>query len=317
MTWQVLLPRLIDDAGPESISDIATFTSLADYEDREALLDDVDRFDAIIARLIEVDAELIARADNLKVVSKHGVGLDNVDIDAATERGIVVCNTPGANAQSVAEHTMMLVLTVRKHGLVADADLRRGEWNREQYLGHRLQGNTYGVFGCGDIGSRVATLARAFGMSVVAYDPYLDGDDFPEGVDEVATKADLFEAADIVSVHAPHTEETHHAVSTEELGLLSESGILVNTARGGLVDEAALIDALEAAIIGGAGLDVFEQEPPSADNPLFDLDSVVVTPHIAGSTIESNREKAVRAAENVRTVYEGGVPESAANADDL
>ena len=318
MTWNVLVTGEIHDDGVAALSEFAAVTPLSEYDDRAALLADVDRFDAILHRPnVELDRELIERAANLRVISKHGVGVDSIDIDAASERGIVVCNTPGANARAVAEHTMALVLAVRKHLLVADADTRRGEWNRSKYIHHQLGGRTHGVFGCGNVGSEVVRMAEGFGMDTLAYDPYLSDDDLPAGTERVGSKADLFERSDVVSLHAPLTDETRHAVGADELALLSESAILVNVGRGELVDEAALVDALDRGAIAGAGLDVFETEPPGSDTPLFDFDTVVVTPHVAGSTHESHRAKGVRAAENVRAVHDGGLPESTLNADAL
>lgn len=314
-TWQVLLPRGIDPAGPDSIADIAEFTSVEAYGSTAELRADVGRFDAVIDRLIDLSAEVIAEAENLKVISKHGVGVDNIDVGAATAHGVVVANTPGANARGVAELAVTLLLTVRKRVLEADRHVRAGEWDRHEFSTPELGGDALGLFGCGHIGSEVARLARGFGMDVRAYDPYVDPSALPDGVEMVDDEAALFAGSDAVSVHVPLTDETHHAVSAAELDALGEGGIVVNTSRGGVVDEAALADALDAGVIAGAGLDTLESEPPSPDDPLLDREDVVLTPHVGGITVESLREASRRAAEHVRAVYEGTLPEHALNAE--
>lgn len=317
--WQVLLPEKMDETGPESLGDIAEVTWLSEYEDRDALLADVDRYDAMIVRAasLQVTEELLERAENLKVIAKHGVGVDNIDIPAASERSVVVCNTPGANAQAVAEHTLALVLAVRKNVRQADEDLRDGVWDREKYATPELRGATLGVFGCGDIGTNTTKFASAMGTDCLAYDPYLSEEDVPMHVDKVDNEAALFERSDVVCVHAPLTPETRGAISTAELDRLGPSGIVVNTSRGGIVDEDALVAALRDGDLAGAGVDVFEEEPPAADHPLLERDDVIVTPHIAGTTTTSARKKSVRAAENVRTVYEGEIPDSTLNLGEL
>lgn len=316
-TWQVLLPRGIDPAGPESIADIAEFTSVGAYDSTEALKADVGRFDAVIDRLIDLSAEVIAEAENLRVISKHGVGVDNIDVGAATAHDVVVTNTPGANARGVAELAITLLLSVRKRILEADRHVRAGEWDRHEFSTPELGGDTLGLLGCGHIGSNVARLAMAFGMDVLAYDPYVDPSGLLDGVELVDDEPALFERSDAVSVHVPLTEETRHAVSTAEFEALGEGGIVVNTSRGGVVDEAALAKAAAEGVLAGAGLDTLESEPPSPDDPLLDREDVVLTPHIGGITVESLREASTRAAENVRAVYEGDLPQDALNAGEV
>ncbi|MFB6124100.1 MAG: hydroxyacid dehydrogenase [Haloferacaceae archaeon] len=309
--WHVLLPRHIHSAGPDSLADVATYASLDDYADRAALLADADRFDAVVFRMLDPDQEFVEAATNLQVLAKHGVGLDGVDVEAATERGVVVCNTPGANAHAVAEHTMALLFAVRRQLREADRDVRNGEFDRGRYVAGELRGDTLGVLGCGDIGSEVAALADAVGMDVRTYDPYLDV--FPDEVAPVDSRTDLFEAADAVSLHVPLNEETRGLVGDDELALLD--GELINVARGGVVDEAALVDALDAGTVTGAGVDVYDEEPPGEDYAPFDFENVVCTPHVGAMTTDALRAASVRACENVRTVYEGGVPESTVNPD--
>lgn len=315
--WQVLLPREIHPAGPESIEDIAEFTSVSEYDSTDDLHTDIHRYDAVIDRLIDLPAETIADASNLKVIAKHGVGLDNIDIDAATERGIVVCNTPGSNARGVAEQALTLLTTVRKRILVADREVRSGTWERPRFTTSELGGDTLGLLGFGNTGSKAGELFDGIGMDVCVYDPYVDAESLPEWARPVDSVLELFDQSDAVSVHVPLTPTTENLVSTEELAAMDDHGIIVNTARGGIVDEDALVVALEAGTIAGAGLDVLESEPPAPDNPLLSMDSVVLTPHIGGVTEESLENAALQAAANVRTVYEGELPETTVNADGL
>jgi D-3-phosphoglycerate dehydrogenase len=311
--WRVLLPEGIDHTGPKSIRDFATCTSMNEYESIESALDDIGQYDAVIVRVAELDAGVISAADRLKVISKHGAGLDNVDISAATNDGIVVCNTPGANARSVAEHVITLLLAVNRKILPANDHVRNGGWERAAYAGHELAGDTLGLFGCGSIARETAKLALGLGLSVLTYDPYIPAEVIPEGVDRVQSAQDVFEHADAVSIHVPLTDETRQSVSHSELKALGSSGVLVNTSRGQVVDEVALTEALESGTVAGAGLDVFESEPPTSDNPLFSRDDVVVTPHIGGVTDAALQRMSQQAAANVRTVREGGLPASTVN----
>lgn len=315
--WEVLLTESIDSTGLESLTSIADVTRISEYEDSESLRADADRFDAVLVRTHPVDQELLENAENLKVVSKHGTGLDNVDIQTASDEGVLVCNTPHVNSSSVAEHTLALLLGVRKRLLAADRDVRQGEWEKEDHITNLLRGHTLGLFGCGAIGREVGELVQHLGMDCIGYDPYVDESELPADMSMVDDKNALFDRSDAVSVHTPLTDETYHAISTNELTRLPEHGIVVNTSRGGVIDEKALAAALGADEIMGAGLDVFATEPPSSDNPLFEFETVIATPHIGGSTAEALEELSVRAAENIRTVYDGDVPETTVNANDV
>lgn len=315
--WEVLLTEDVDRAGIELLNNIAEVTPADEYESTESLYADANRFDAILVRTTEITKELLDSSDNLKIISKHGTGLDNIDIMAASERNVLICNTPHVNASSVAEHTIALLLAVRKRLLAADKDIRGGKWNRSKYTSHELGGDTLGLFGCGAIGSRVGEIVQSFGMECIAYDPYVGESDISSEITMVTDKVKLFETADAISVHTPLTEETYHAISTNELAYLSEKGIIVNTSRGGIIDQDALATALDTGELAGAGLDVFTNEPPSPDNSLLEFDTVIATPHIGGSTIEALRQLSVEAANNIRTVYEGGIPDATVNADEI
>lgn len=313
--WEVLVPVEIDPAGPESIADFATCTGMDEYDSHDAALDDIDSYDAAIVRVANFDSAVIKRADKLQVISKHGSGLDNVDIDAASRRGIVVCNTPGVNARSVAEHAIALVFGLARNLRTGDRHVRSGGWDRSAFTGIELRDKTLGIYGFGAIGREVFDLATGIGLSVAVYDPHKAEGELPDAVERAETLPELFDSSDVVSIHAPLTHETSASVSTEELQTLGPEGLLINTARGKIIDESALVDALEAGAIGGAGLDTFAEEPPAEDNPLFKRDDVLVSPHVGANSHAALRQMSLRSTANVRTVYEGGIPESTVNTD--
>lgn len=315
--WQILLPPQIDPAGPESISDFADCTGMDDYESVDAALDDIARYDAVIVRVADLDRETIERAANLNVIAKHGTGLDNVDIEAATENGVVVCNTPGVNSRSVAEHAIALQFAVRRNLAAADRHVRAGGWDRSAFVGHELQGNTLGLMGFGSIAHETAGIAQGIGLDVVFYDPGHPDGQAPEGIDRVDELIELFAESDAVSLHVPLVESTYHAVSTDQFEALGEHGVLLNTSRGGVVDKDALLEALDNDVIAGAGIDNFEDEPPGADHPIYEHSEVIMTPHIGGVTYDALERMSRRAAANVRTVYEGGLPASTVNREAL
>lgn len=317
--WRVLLPKTIDESGPNSISDIADFESVDKYgTSAEALKPHIGQFDAVILRAAQLNADVIEAADRLKVISKHGAGLDNVDIPAASNHGVVVCNTPGVNSRTVAEGAITHLLATRRNLLAADQEVRAGNWDArgdwDRFCRHTIEDDTLGLFGFGDIAREVATIALGLGMECVTFDPYIDDDDLLEGVERVAEKHALFEAADTVSVHTPLTDETYHAIGREEL---REIDYIVNTARGEVIDEDALLAALDDGDIITAGLDVFSEEPPSLDNPLLERDDVILSPHFSGLSVESTHQMSTGAAANVRSVYDGDIPDSTVNTDEL
>lgn len=313
MTRTVLLLDEVEPPNLKAIEDVVTLVSSGEYDSEAAMRTDIERFDALVVLTYEVDEQLLEAADSLSLVAKRGVGVDNVDIPAATERGILVCNTPGANARAVAEHALSLLLAVRHRVLSADRHTREGGWDRERFETAELGGDVLGTFGAGNTGRTLARLADGIGMDVVTYDPYVDESALPEGAAMVDSPSELFERADAVSVHVPLTDETEGAVGADELAALGSDGILLNTARGAVVDEDALVAVLEAETIAGAGLDVYATEPPAEDHPVFGMDTVVVTPHVAGATVEANAEKYRVTGENIRQVMAGDVPATALN----
>lgn len=316
-SWHVLVPSTLHPAGPTLLSEFGTVTAVDEADGYEAFDVDLAHVDAIIVRTLELDAAFFAAASNLAVVSKHGVGLDNVDLGAATDYGVLVCNVPAleSNHLAVAEHALTMMLALRKRLVAADRDVKDGGWHRNAYAAPLLAGDTFGVFGLGSIGRRVTERAACLGMDLLAYDPYVASADLPPAVTRVDTTVELCQRADVISVHAPLTAETRGAIGEAELAALGPDGIVINTARGGIVDEAALVDALADDAIGGAGIDTFAEEPPDPAHPLFDFDSVLCTPHCAGASEESLRELSVQAANHVRAVYDGNLPETTVNPD--
>lgn len=254
--------------------------------------------DAVVASArIRYDTTVLDRATRLVVIARTGAGVDNVAIDEATRRGIAVCNVPDGPTISTAEHAIMLLLAVAKRLKAAERSLRSGVWDIfNQTDAIELQGLTLGVIGLGKIGSRVAQMARAIGMEVLAWDPYLTDDQISAvGAVAAGTLDELLSLSHAVSLHAPLTDETRGFIDERRLALMPRGAILVNTARGGLVDERALVRALDTGRLSGAGLDVFAHEPLPLDSPLLGRDDVVVTPHVAAATVAS-RERLWRSA---------------------
>lgn len=316
--WNVLIPSEIYEGGPESIRDIAEFETYDITGSKDDLISRIKDYDAIILRTVEMDRDVIEAAENLQVISKHGVGVDMIDIEAASEEGIVVCNTPGANATAVAEHAIALTFSCWKGVVKADKAVRDGNWDKARHDNNRaerrdLRSQTMGLFGCGNIGSEAGKMAQSFGMDCIVYDPYVNENDLPDGFELISEKSLFFASADVVSVHTPLTEETESAISRNELNELGESGIIVNTSRGGIIDEDALLDALKTNKIAGAALDVLSYEPPSENHPLLCEPNVILTPHCGGMSRDAFEEMSLRAAENVRTVREGKLPKSTLN----
>jgi D-3-phosphoglycerate dehydrogenase/(S)-sulfolactate dehydrogenase len=252
-------------------------------------------YDALAVRsATRVTAELLGAAPKLRVIGRAGTGVDNIDLNAATRRGVVVMNAPGGNSVSVAEHTMALLLALARSIPDASDSTRRGKWEKKKYSsGRELAGKTLGVVGTGNIGQLVVQRAKAFGMKVVAYDPFLSPEAAAKLGVELIELGELFGRADAITLHVPLTEQTRNMVNASTLARMKPGALLVNAARGGLVDEKALAEALKARRLGGAALDVFEMEPPSADNPLFGCENFIATPHLGGSTEDAQQNVAV------------------------
>jgi D-3-phosphoglycerate dehydrogenase len=312
---KVLITQAIHESGVKLLEGDYE-VKVADDCSVEGLKREVKDAYGIIARTALVPKEVIDAAPNLQVIGRHGVGVDNIDVAAATARGIPVVFTPNANALSVAEWTLTAIGALAKGLLIYDKATREGQWERRnEYVIVDLDQKTLGLVGIGRIGSLVATKAQAaYNMKVLAYDPYIP----PEraqglGVTLCNSLEEVLREADFVSLHLPLTPESRGLIGKEELALLKPTSFLINAARGGIVDEDALVEALRAGKLAGAALDVFAQEPPPEDHPLWDLDNVIVAPHIAALTIECVIRMATTVARNVRDVLEGRRPEFVVN----
>src|SRR5208282_3602701 len=266
----------------------------------------------VVRSATKVTSQLLASAERLRVIGRAGVGVDNVDLDAATAKGVVVMNTPGGNAQSVAEHTMALLLALARRLPQADASMKQGRWEKKKLEGMELRGKTLGLIGLGQIGAGVASLAKAFEMQIIAYDPYVSSLLAGELDVKLGTFEEVLKSADFISLHASATPETRHMLSARTLALAQPGVRIVNCARGDLINETDLLAALESSQVAGAGLDVFEAEPPK-DSKLVSHPNVIATPHIAGSTEEAQEIVGIRIAEQVRDFLRLGVARNAVN----
>ena len=284
-----------------------------DGPDREKLLAAVPEADALLVRsATNVDAEVLAAAPKLKIVARAGVGLDNVDVDAATERGVMVVNAPTSNIHSAAEHALALLLAAARQIAPADASLRAHEWKRSSFSGTEIFGKTVGIVGLGRIGQLVAQRLAAFGAHLVAYDPYVSSARAAQLGIELLTLDELLARADFISVHLPKTPETAGLIDKEALAKTKPGVIIVNAARGGLVDEAALAEAITSGHVRAAGIDVFASEP-CTDSPLLDLPQVVVTPHLGASTAEAQDRAGTDVAASVKLALAGEFVPDAVN----
>ncbi len=270
--------------------------------------DDVEQFDILVVQFAPVSASLIRAARRLKVIGVLRGGVENIDLATATARGIAVLNTPGRNARAVAECTVGLILSEVRNIARSHALLMQGKWQRNFPNSNaipELCGKTVGLVGYGAVGRLVAGYLHAFGSRILAYDPYFEGDPAPAEITDLET---LLRHSDVVSIHARLTPESHHLIGRRELALMKPTAVLVNTARSGLVDEQALIEALQRRQITGAALDVFDVEPLPADSPLLALDNVTLTPHLAGSTIDSFINSPRMMADHLRRLLTGQEP---------
>jgi D-3-phosphoglycerate dehydrogenase / 2-oxoglutarate reductase len=260
-----------------------------------------------------MDAEAVAAAPNLKIIARAGVGLDNVDVPAATAAGVLVVNAPTSNIVSAAELAVSLLLAVARNVVPANLALKNGQWKRSQFGGVELQGKTVGIIGMGKIGMLVAQRLAGFDMKFVAYDPYVTT--APSGGPEIKMVAldELLSASDFVTIHIPKTPETAGLIDAAALAKMKPTAFVVNAARGGVLDEAALFNALKSGTIAGAGLDVYATEP-CTDSPLFGLDNVVATPHLGASTEEAQEKAGVAVAESVVAAFAGTEVPGAVNA---
>lgn len=307
---KVLIVQPIHEDGINLLKSAGFEVVYATNPNPETVAREIKGIDGVIVRTAPFTKEIIKQADRLKVISRHGVGVDNIDIEEASKRGIFVVNTPGVNDVSVAEHTVAMILALAKRLKDMDKAVREGNFNvREEYSAVDIDGKILGIIGFGKIGSLVAKKCKmAFNMNILVYDPYVE----KERVDEVEGKLvdleTLLKESDFVSIHTPLTEETRHLIGERELRMMKPSAFILNIARGPIWDEKALAKALSEKWIRGAGTDVFEEEPPNEDNPLLKLDNILLSPHMAALTKECVIRMAVGSAQNVIDVLTRKIP---------
>ncbi len=310
MAYKVLIPQDITEAGKLYLTDRGYEIKVLKDSSEEAIIREVGDYDAILARTAVYTRKIFMSAKKLKVISRYGIGTDNFDVPAATELGIQITNAPIANTVSVAEHAMSLILACAKKLIIHDKAQKNGDYgSRDKLHSTELAGKTLGLIGCGHIGRIVARMAAlGFNMNVIGYDAYMKQTQLPEYIKLYDDPDTVFKEADFVSLHIPATKDTLNFVDFEKLSMMKDTAILINCARGGVVNEEDLYKALRKHVIAGAGLDVFKQEPPEKDNPLFTLDNVIVSPHNAALSNEATDRMGIHAAQGIDEVLSGKVP---------
>ncbi|NYT19733.1 MAG: phosphoglycerate dehydrogenase [Methanosarcinales archaeon] len=302
---KVLISDSLSEEGVSKLQehfDVDVSTGLSEDELVEKIVD----FDALVIRSgTQVTKRVIEAADNLKIVGRAGVGVDNIDIDAATEKGIIVVNAPEGNMLSAAEHTIAMMMSMARNIPQANASLKAKKWERKNFMGVEVNGKTLGVIGLGRIGAEVAKRAQGMEMDILAYDPFITEERAKAMGVELTTVDDIAKRADFITVHTPLTKETRNILDAAQFDMMKSNARVINCARGGIINEEALADALKAGKIAGAAIDVFTSEPPF-ECPFLDLDNVIVTPHLGASTEEAQVNVAVSVAEEVVSVLNGG-----------
>ncbi|AWT59518.1 MAG: Hydroxypyruvate reductase [Candidatus Moanabacter tarae] len=292
-------------------------TVLQSYSRPEKVIDSSKDVAAILARVTQINKEVLTASPKLKIVSRHGVGYDNVAIDECTKLGIAVTTTGDANSEAVSEYAFAQLISLARHLTRAANEVKSGIWKRDNIVGFELYQKTLGIIGLGRIGSRLAKHALGFGMEVLAYDPYPNRCAIDEVDVSLVSFEKLLQKSDFISLHTPLNSETRNLIGKTELDLMKPTAFLVNTARGGLIDEKALFYSLHHRKIGGAALDVFEQEPVPEDYSLLKLDNLMCSPHVAGQTSEALVRTSIAAAQNILCVFRGEPPKNLVNPEVL
>ena len=309
---KVIVADSINQKGIDNLKEVAEVVVDTEITPEE-LLNTIQEYDAIVVRSrTKVTREVIERAEKLKIIARAGVGVDNVDVEAATEKGIMVVNAPESTSITVAEHTMGIMLTGARKIAIADKSVKEDKWEKSRFMGVELRGKTLGVVGMGRIGSQVVSRCKAFEMDVIVYDPYLPNEMAKQMGVRLSELDTVLKEADFLTIHVPLTDETKHLISKEKIEIMKDDAFIVNCARGGIIDEDALYDALANDKLGGAALDVYENEPPK-ESKLFTLDNIVLTPHIGASTKEAQRDAAIIVANEVIDVLNGKAPKNVLN----
>lgn len=302
--FKVLVSDPISDLGIQQLMDAEDVT----VEKKTGLSEDelvaiIGEYDGLLVRSqTTVTEKIIAAGEKLKVIGRAGVGVDNIKLEAATQRGIVVINAPDGNTITTCEHAFAMMMALARHIPQAYAKTISGVWDKKSFLGVELRGKTLGVLGMGRIGSEVAKRAKAFGMNILAYDPFLTAERAEKLEVKLASVDDIVRGADFITVHTPLTPETRHIISRPQFEVMKKGMRIINCARGGIIDEMALIEAIDSGIVAGAAFDVFEKEPPEADHPFLSHPKIIVTPHLGASTVEAQENVAIDVSEQVLNI---------------
>jgi len=309
---KVLVSDPLSEVGINKLETEAEVDVMTDLTPEE-LIEKIKDYDALAIRSgTQVTAEVIEAADNLKVIGRAGVGVDNIDIDAATKKGIIVVNTPGGNTISAAEHTIAMMLALSRNIPQANNTLKTGEWNRKKFTGVEVYNKTLGIIGLGRIGIEIANRMRSFGMHILAFDPFITEEKAGELGVKLTNLEVIFKESDFITVHTPLTEETRNLIDEEEINMMKPSVRILNCARGGIINEETLAKAVAEGKVAGAAIDVFTKEPPT-DNPMLGQDGIIVTPHLGASTTEAQINVAVAVADQILAVGRGELPANALN----
>jgi len=312
---RILVSDPLSEEGLKILKEVKEFQVDVKTELKPEMLKEIIKdYDALIVRsATKVTKDIVNAATKLKVIGRAGVGLDNVDLEAATQKGVIVMNTPAGNTISTAEHTMSMILALSRNIPQAHISTKKGEWKRSKFMGVELYGKVLGIIGLGRIGTEVARRALSFGMKILAYDPFLSREVAESLGVEIVELKELLEGSDYITVHTPLTEETRHMLSTKEFDLMKKGVRVINCARGGIIDETALINAIKSGKAAGAAIDVFEKEPLPPDSELLSLDNIITTPHLGASTEEAQVNVAIEVSQIVRDALLGKGIRNAAN----
>jgi len=311
--FKILVSDPLADEGLEILRRECTVDVKTDLTE-DQLVETIGEYDALIVRSgTDVTARVIEAGKRLRFIGRAGAGVDNIDMEAATKRGIIVANTPEGNTLAATEHTMAMMLSLARNIPQANASLKKKEWKRSKFMGVELNEKTLGIVGLGRIGREVAKRAQAMGMHIVGYDPFITRERASQMGVEAVSLEELFKVADVITVHTPLIKETRHMVNEKSIAMMKDGVRIINCARGGIIDEKALYDGLKSKKIAGAALDVFEEEPP-LNSPLLELDQVIVTPHLGASTVEAQKNVAISIAKQCISVLKGGSAKYVVNA---
>lgn len=298
--------------GMEKLAEFCDVECAKPYMAPDKLINLLSKFkpDALLVRMGKINKDVLGAVPTLKVIAKHGTGVDNIDLETATRLKIPVLITPNANFESVAEHAMGLMLALAKDIPRLDARMRKGYWDKSEHLGAELKNKTLGLVGFGRTGQRLRELVAPFEMKIVVHDPITQREQLAPDIEFAEDVTDLLRSSDIVSLHCPLSDNTRHLINRDNLRQLKKGAWIINTARGGIIDEEALVDGINSGRVGGAALDTFESEPPDMEkSTLFDSDRIILTPHVAGVTEESFARMGTRAVENIITILKGQPPD--------